>query len=148
MTCSLIIFVLIRSFSAWQGFNFVIAFARLLPLLIYLIFAISLLLYNYCRYIKLTISCFFYVVPSLTKQLYRDFKSVQRITNSYLSYRIFSIVTLIAALVLNLWAILYNLDAKTLCITCLYLIDDQWTILALLFLSVSAIIKLIWDKRS
>jgi len=33
-------------------------------------------------------------------------------------------VTLIAALVLNPWAILYNLDAKTLCVTCLYLIDN------------------------
>ena len=50
-------------------------------------------------------------------------------------------VALITVLVLNLWAILYNLNAKTLYITCLHLIDNQWTILTLLFLSVSTIIK-------
>jgi len=56
-------------------------------------------------------------------------------------------VALIAALVLNPWAILYNLDAKTLCVTRLHLIDNQWRILALLSLSISIIIKPIWDKR-
>ncbi len=119
----------------------------LLPLSIYLISAISLLLYNCCRYIRLTISRFSYIVPSLTKQLYRDFESVQRIISSYLSCRIFLIVALIAALVSNLQAILYSLDTKTLCVTCLHLIDNQWRILALLFLSISVIIKPIWDKR-
>jgi len=33
-------------------------------------------------------------------------------------------VALIAALVLNPWAILYSLDARTLCITYLHLIDN------------------------
>ncbi len=100
------------------------AFVGLLPLLIHLISTISLLLYNYCRHIRSTISYFFYIIPSLIKQLYRDFELVQRITGSHLSYRIFLIVALIAALVLNLWAILYNLDAKILYVTCLHLIDD------------------------
>jgi len=76
VTCSLIVFILIRSFNAWQGFDFVIALAGLLFPLIHLISAIFLLLYNYRRHIRLTISRFSYVILSLTKQLYRDFKSV------------------------------------------------------------------------
>jgi len=125
VTYSLIVFVLIRSFNAWQGFNFVIVLVGLLFPLIYLISAISLLLYNYYRHIRLTMSRFSYIIPSLTKQLYRDFELVQRITGSCLSYRIFLMVALITALVLNLWAIPYNLDTKTLRVTCLYLIDNQ-----------------------
>ena len=102
VTCSLTIFILIRSFNAYYCFNFIIASIGLLPPLIYLIFAISLLLYNYYRHIKLTISRFFCIILSLTRQLYKDFKLVQRVISSYLSYRIFLIVALIAALVLNL----------------------------------------------
>ena len=97
---------------------------ELLPPLIHLIFTISFLLYNCCRHIRSTISHFSYIVLSLTKQLYKDFKLVQRVIGSYLSYRIFLMVTLIIALVLNLWVILYNLDAKTLYITYLHLINN------------------------
>src|SRR6266702_6880552 len=86
VTYSLTIFVLIRSFNAWQGFNFVMASAGLLPPLIHLISTISFLLYNYCRHIRLTISRFSCVVLSLTKRLYKDFKSVQRMTSSRLNY--------------------------------------------------------------
>ena len=143
MTYSLTIFVSIKSFNAWQGFDFVIASTGLLPPLIHLISAISLLLYDCCKHIRSTISHFSCVVLSLTKQLYRDFESVQRVINNYLSCRIFLMVTLIVALVLNLWAILYSLDAKTLHVTCLYLIDDQWRILALLSLSANIMTKLI-----
>ena len=96
----------------------------------------------------LTISRFSYIILSLTKQLYRDFKLVQRVINNYLSYRIFLIVNLIITLVLNLQTILYTLVTKTLYITYLYLIDNQQKILALLFLFISIIIKLIQDKRS
>src|SRR6266568_8695391 len=148
VTYSLTVFVLIKSFNAWQGFNFVIASAGLLPPSIHLILAISLLLYNCCKHIRSTISRFSCVVPSLTKQSYRDFKSVQRVIGSRSSCRIFSMVALIAAPVSNPWAIPYSSDAKTLRVTRLHLIDDQWTILALLFLSASAITKPIWDERS
>ena len=102
VTYSLTLFILIKSFSAWQGLNFIIISAGLLPLLIYLISAISLLLYNYCKHIRSIISYFSYVVLNLTKQLYKDFKSVQRVIGSYLSCRIFLIIALIAAPVLNL----------------------------------------------
>ena len=113
----------------------------LLPPLIHLISAIFFLLYNCRKHIKSTISCFSYIVPSLTKQLYKDFKSVQRVISSCSSCRIFLMVALIAAPVSNLYTILYSLDAKTLHITRLHLIDNQWRILALLFLSISAMTK-------
>lgn len=47
------------------------------------------------------------IVPSLIRQSYRDFESVQRMIGSR-SCRIFSIVALIAASVSNPWAILYS----------------------------------------
>ena len=113
----------------------------LLPLLIHLISAISLLLYDCCKHIRSTISRFSCVVLSLTKQLYRDFESVQRVIGNRSSCRIFSMVALITTLVLNLWAILYSSDAKTFYITYLHLMDDQWRMLALLSLSISVMIK-------
>src|SRR6266702_1771257 len=97
VTYSLTIFVSIKSFNAWQGFNFIIASTGLLPPSIHLISAISLLLYNCCKHIKSTINHFSCVVPSLTKQLYKDFKSVQRVINSHLNCKIFSIIALIIA---------------------------------------------------
>ena len=147
VTYSLIVFILIRSFNAWQGFNFVMASVGLLPLLIHLIFAISLLLYNCYRHIRLTINRFFCIVLSLTKQLYRDFELVQRITSNHLSCRIFLMVALITALVSNPQAIPYSSDAKTLHITHLHLINNQWRMLALLSLSISIMIKPIWEDR-
>src|SRR6266571_4493825 len=68
VTYSLTIFMSIRSFNAWQGFDFIIASTGLLPLLIYLISTISFLLYNYCKHIRSTINHFSCIVLSLTKQ--------------------------------------------------------------------------------
>ena len=76
VTYSLTVFMSIKSFNAWQGFDFVIASAGLLPPSIHLISAISLLLYNCHKHIRSTISHFSYIIPSLTKQSYKDFKSV------------------------------------------------------------------------
>ena len=102
VTYSLTIFMSIKSFNAWQGFNFIIASAGLLPPSIHLISAISFLLYDYCKHIRSTINHFSYIILSLTKQLYRDFKSVQRVISNHLSYRIFSMVALIITPVSNL----------------------------------------------
>ena len=102
VTYNLTVFMLIRSFNAWQGFNFIIIFTGLLPLLIHLIFIISFLLYNCCKHIRSIINYFSCVVLSLTKQLYKDFESVQRVISNCLSYRIFLIVALIAVPILNL----------------------------------------------
>ena len=76
VTYSLIVFMLIRSFNAWQGFNFIIASAKLLSLSFHLIFIISFCLYDCYKHIKSTISRFSCIVLSLTKQLYKDFESV------------------------------------------------------------------------
>src|SRR6266568_3459904 len=76
VTYSLTIFMSIRSFNAWQGFNFIMVSTGLLPPLIHLIFAISLFLYDYYKHIRSTISHFSCIILSLIKQSYRDFKSV------------------------------------------------------------------------
>jgi hypothetical protein len=64
----LTVFVLIRSYSAWHGFDFVMASAGLLSLLIHLISVISRCLYDCRKHIRLTINFFSCVVPSLTRQ--------------------------------------------------------------------------------
>ena len=101
VTYNLTIFVSIRSFNAWQGFNFVIAFIGLLPPSTHLISIISFLLYNYHKHIRSTMSRFSCVVLSLTKQLYKDFELIQRVIGNYLSCRIFLIIALIITLVSN-----------------------------------------------
>ena len=63
------------------------------------------------------------MVLSLTRQLYKDFKSVY-ITKGIVMLRTKLIVNLITAPILNLWAILYSLDAKILLIIYLHLIKD------------------------
>jgi hypothetical protein len=64
------------------------------------------------------------VVLSLTRQSYKDFKSVY-IIKGIVVLKTKSIVNLIIAPMLNLWAILYSLDARTLFIMRLHLIKDQ-----------------------
>ena len=143
----LIVFVSIKSLNAEQGFDFVIASAGLLLPSIHLTSVISLLSYDCRRHIKSTISLFSYMVPSFTRQLYKDFESVQRIRGSQIC-NMASIVDLIAAPASNPWAIVYSSEARTLYITLLYLIDDQWSILVLLSLSERTITKPICNKRS
>src|SRR6266567_5929876 len=52
VTYSLTVFVSIKSFSAWQGLNFIIASTGLLPPSIHLISAISLLSYDCRKHIR------------------------------------------------------------------------------------------------
>src|SRR6266536_40189 len=100
------------------------ASAGLLLPLIHLILAISRLSYNCYRHIRSTINRFSCVVPSLTRQSYRDFESVYSISGIVLIYSIFSIVDLIVALTSKPCAILYSSNARTLYITLLHLIKD------------------------
>ena len=119
----LTLFVSINCFNTLYAFNFVIKLAGLVFPLIYLILAIFLYLYDWRRHIKLTISLFSWVVLNLTRQLYKDFESVY-IIKGIVMLRTKLIVNLITAPILNLWAILYSLDAKILLIIYLYLIKD------------------------
>jgi hypothetical protein len=116
------------------------ASAGLLLPLIHLTSVISLLSYNCCKHIRSTISCFSCVMLSLTKQSYKDFESIQRISGSKI-YKIFLIVALIAAPILNPCVILYSSEAKTLRMTLLYWIDDQWIMLALLSLCYGSLLR-------
>jgi hypothetical protein len=77
------------------------ASARLVFPSIHLISAISLCSYNCRKHMRSTISRFSCVVPSLTKQLYSDFESVQSVISSCLSCRILSMVVLIVAAMSN-----------------------------------------------
>ena len=57
-------------------------------------------------------------------------------------------IALIAALMLKLWAIVYNLEASMLLVTLLCLIEDQWIMFALFNKSTSTRMYLICNKRS
>ena len=63
------------------------------------------------------------MVPSRTRQLYRDFESVQR-TNGILTYKTLLSVDLIVVPILNPCVILYSSKASMLLVTLLYLIED------------------------
>ena len=60
------------------------------------------------------------MVPSRIRQSYNDFESVYRVSG-ILIYRIRSMVDLIIVLISNPWAMLYNSEARTLCIILLHL---------------------------
>jgi hypothetical protein len=63
------------------------------------------------------------VVPSRTRQLYRDFESVQR-TSGKSTCKTLSSVDLTIAAISKPCAMLYSSKASTLLVTLLYLIDD------------------------
>ena len=116
-------FVLISHLRANNSLLLVIAFIGLLSLSIYLILAISRLLYNWHRHIILIISLFSCIVFSLIRHLEINLKSVQKISGRLiLSYN--STIALITALISKLWAIVYNLEASILLVIFLYLTKD------------------------
>ena len=87
------------------------------------------------------------MVPSRTRHWYREFESVQMaIGNLMLSS--FSTVALITKPVSKPATIVYSSDAKTLLVTCLHLVDDQWMILALFLPSASTMRYPSWDEIS
>jgi hypothetical protein len=63
------------------------------------------------------------VVPSWTRQSYKDLELVQSMSGR-LTCKILSIVDLIAAPISKLCAMLYNSEANTLLVTLLHLIED------------------------
>ena len=149
VTFKLTVFMSISSLRAWQGLFLVMTSAGLLLPSIHLISAILRLSYNWHKHIKSTMSLFSYVVPSLTKQSYNDFESVQSINGRGLcNCSIFSTIALIAAPTLNPWAIMYSSDARMLYIILLHLMDNQWMILALFLPSMSVMTNSICDERS
>jgi len=97
------IFVSISRLRAFEDFefDFVIGFARFDSPLIHFTSTISLRLYACRRHIISIIRRFSYVIPNLTKHLYNDLESVQRIRGKSI-LKTLSIVNLTKALILNL----------------------------------------------
>ncbi len=118
-----IMFMSIRYLKTFKGFIFIIVSAGFDSPLIYLTFIILYRLQAQRRYIISIIKCFFYIVPSLIRYLYKDFKLVQIIKGSSIP-SILLIIDFINVLILKPYIILYNSDVNILFITCLYLIDD------------------------
>jgi hypothetical protein len=71
----------------------------------------------------LIIKRFSCVVPSWTRQSYKDFELVQRMSGR-LTYRILSSVDLITVPMLKPYTILYNFKVNILLVTLLHLIED------------------------
>ena len=71
------------------------------------------------------------MVPNFTRQLYKDFELVHRISGIR-DPSIFPKVAFMTALMSNLYAISYNSAANILRITYLHFIKDQYMIFALL----------------
>ena len=124
-------FVSIKVFNADEGLVLVMESARLWYLWIHFILVISCCLYDWCKLIISTNSWFSCVVPNFTRQLYRDFESVHRISGTT-DPKIFLKVAFMTALMSNSCAIPYSSLAKTLRITRLYFIKDKCMIFALL----------------
>ena len=139
--------VLINFLRAIDALLLVIKSAGLLLLLIHLTSVISLHLYNQWRHMISIIRRFFCIVPSLIRYLQSKFKSVQSISGSLIC-RIYLMVDLIIAPILNLQAIIQSFEASTLLVTLLYLVNDQWIILALYSKSSRTKIYPICNKRS
>ena len=117
--------VSISSYKARHGLLFVIASAGLLLPLIHLTSVISCRSYDWRRYMRSIIRRFSCIVPSLTRHLYRLFKSVQTISsNGSVRCRSCVRVDLIAAAVSNLLASAYVSKPSTLRIIRLHFVDD------------------------
>ena len=152
------VLVLIRSCNALHGLALVMTSTGLLFSSIHLISMISFCSYDCLRHITLTIRRLSWVFPSFTKQSYKDFELVQMIIGNGSSGKmeadklevevdelskvemetkvdevmIFSTVNLMTNPASKPCAIAYNSEAKTLLVTCLHFVDDQWMIFALL----------------
>lgn len=68
---------------------------------------ISYCLYNEYKLIIFNIKYFFYIMLSLTKQLYKNLKLIYKI-NKIVDLNIFSKIAFITILISNLYIILYN----------------------------------------
>ena len=90
---------------------------------------------------------FSWIMLNLIRQLYNNFESMQKIigTNCFKTH---SIVDFNMAFTSNLYIIGQSLDANTLFVILLHLIDNQWMIFALLSLSTKMITNPICDERS
>lgn len=88
-------------------------------------------LYNWHKFITSTISFFSFIVSSLTIELYKDFKSVYKMSGRT-NFNIFPNVAFITTLISNSYTISYNSVVKILYVIYLHFIKDLYILLALL----------------
>jgi hypothetical protein len=143
----LMLFVTITVFNVDDVFVLIMKSIELLLLWIHLISIISRLSYDWRRLMTSIIRRFSWVVLSLTKQSYRDFESMQRISEMLISNILLNVL-LITTSMSKLWVISYNSAISTLRVTRLHLMNDQCMILTWLFESARHMTYSIWDERS
>jgi hypothetical protein len=124
------ILIVLMSISVFKIENVLILIMKSIELLtscIHFIFVIFRRSYDYQRLMTFIMKRFFCVVSNLIKQSYNDVESMQKTRNTKRS-KIANNVALRAASRSKSWINAYNSAAKTLRVTRLHLIDDQWTI--------------------
>jgi hypothetical protein len=124
----LIVLISINVFRIVNALFLIMKSIELLMSCIHLIFVIFRRSYDCRKFMTLIMKRFFWIVSSLTRQSYNDLKSVHKAKNTNRS-RIANNVALKTTSRSKSWTNAYNSAAKTLRITRLHLINDQWTIL-------------------
>jgi hypothetical protein len=124
----LIVLISINVFKIVNALLLIIESIELLTSCIHFIFVIFRRSYDYRRLMTSIMKRFFWIVSSFIKQSYSDFESVQSIRNTRRS-RIANNIALRTTSRSKSWVNAYNSVARTLRVTRLHLIDDQWTML-------------------
>jgi K+-sensing histidine kinase KdpD len=124
----LIVLISINVFKVVNALLLIMKSIELLMLCIHFIFVIFRRSYDCRKFMTLIMRHFFWIVSSLTRQSYSDLKSMHKTKDTNRS-RIADNVALRAISRSKSWANAYNSAARTLRMTRLHLINDQWTIL-------------------
>jgi NADH:ubiquinone oxidoreductase subunit K len=124
----LIVLILISVFKIVNALLLIMKSIELLMSCIHLIFVIFRRSYDYRKLMTLIMKRFFWIVSNLTRQSYNDLKSMHEMKDTNRS-RIANNVALRTTSRSKSWTNAYNSAARTLRVTRLHLIDDQWTML-------------------
>ncbi len=130
------ILIVLISINVFKIENALILIIESIELLISCIHFISVIFrrsYDCRKLMTFIMRRFFCILSSFIKQSYNDFDSIQSIKDTRRS-RIADNVALRAASRSKSWANAYNSAARTLRVTRLHLIDDQWTMLTMFWI--------------
>lgn len=103
-------------------------------------------LYNWFKFIRFTISCFFYIMISENRRLYKIFKFMHKISKT-IDFNIFFNIAFLIISMSNLCVILFNLIIMTIYVTYLHFIKDQYMILLLLVISAKKMKRPIYNNN-
>ncbi len=141
----LIVLISISVFRIVDALLLIIESAKLLISCIHLTSMIFLRSYDCRRLMTSIMRRFFWIVSSRIRQSYRDLKSMQRIREMNRS-RMFDTISFKIASRSKSCVNAYNFAARTLRVTRLHFIDDQWTIFAW-FESTRQVTYSIWEDK-